>query len=509
MTLFNRFYHDGPWGHDHDDDDDHDLENNALWHADHIELISVGIDIGSSGTQVIFSKMYLARKGEDLSSRYICVHRESLYRSPVALTPYTEGTTIDTQKIAEIVDAAYAKANMHNWHVHTGAVILTGEAIRRENAQAIGEALASKSGDFVCALAGHKMEALLAGYGSGAARRSFEKQEKILNIDMGGGTTKLALCDNGKVTQTAAIYIGGRLVVTDEHGTVTRLDPGGEMIGKRVGLDLKIGSNVTAEDLQRMADWMAQAVVDAVLQRPLASEYDELYLTEMLEEIGPIDGVMFSGGVAEYIYEREEQSFGDLGLYIGRAFHKLMDKERFPWQVLPAGECIRATVVGASEYTVQISGNTNYISDLSLLPIRTIQVLKPEVTFGESVDSKAVADAIREHLHSFDIGIGEEEIALAFKWTGVPSYERFRALADGIADGLKERIEAGKHLVIVLDGDLARTIGLMLKEEKGVNNAIISIDGIMLQDFDYIDIGRMLQPSMTVPVTIKSLLFHM
>ena len=84
--------------HTHDDDTDHDhdhdvgpagaIEDNPLWQADNITLTSVGIDIGSAGTQVIFSRVRMRRMGEDLSSRYFVVGRDTLYQSPVTLTPY-------------------------------------------------------------------------------------------------------------------------------------------------------------------------------------------------------------------------------------------------------------------------------------------------------------------------------------------------------------------------------------------------------------------------------------
>ena len=211
--------------HSHDDDSDHDhdhdhdvgpsgpIEENALWQADNITLTSVGIDIGSAGTQVIFSRVRMRRMGEDLSSRYFVVGRDTLYESPVALTPYASEVRIDETAVGKIIEDAYAAANLHPDSVDTGSVILTGEALRRENAQAIGELLAEIGGEFVCATAGHHMEAMLAAYGSGAAKRSHDENSHILNVDIGGGTTKLAVVAHGEVEQTAALHIGGRLVV--------------------------------------------------------------------------------------------------------------------------------------------------------------------------------------------------------------------------------------------------------------------------------------------------------
>src|SRR5258706_1718946 len=202
--------HDAQSDHDHDDFEDGPLEENPLWIQDHVTLTSVGIDIGSSGTQVIFSKINLRRLAEDLTSRYYVVSRETLFLSPVSLTPYQSETRIDDTALKAIIDDAYRAAGIRAGDIDTGAVILTGEALRRENAQAISGLIADEGGDFVCAAAGHHMESMLAAYGSCASRVSSEGEIRILNIDIGGGTTKLALVEGGRVLETAAVHIGGR-----------------------------------------------------------------------------------------------------------------------------------------------------------------------------------------------------------------------------------------------------------------------------------------------------------
>ena len=239
--------HDGDADHDHDNfSSDGPLEDNPLWMADHVTLTSVGIDIGSAGTQVIFSKVHLRRLGEELTSRYYVTSRETLYRSPVALTPYLSEEHIDGARLGAIIDDAYAAAKLQPDDIDTGVVILTGEALRRENAQTIAKLLAEKGGELVCATAGHHMEAMLAAYGSGAARVSSDQRKRILNIDTGGGTTKLALVENGRVIATAAVHIGGRLQVVDERGQIVRLDPAGKHHAAQAGFSWSKGDVAVA-----------------------------------------------------------------------------------------------------------------------------------------------------------------------------------------------------------------------------------------------------------------------
>jgi len=264
---------------------------------------------------------------------------------------------------------------------------------------------------------------------------------------------------------------------------------------------------VDATDLEKVADAMADALFAAILARPLPDELERLYLTEPIADLGRIDGVMFSGGVAEYIYQREDRDFGDLGRRLGGAIRARIENGNLPWPVLPAGECIRATALGASEYSVQLSGNTSYISAPGvLLPRRNLQVLLPPFVCEETIDPQKLAAAIRSHMTAFDVD-PDREIALALRWTGMPSYERLSAFAEGIKRGLAERVARKQPLFIMLDGDVAQTLGHILRDELHVESEMLVIDGVVLWDFDYIDLGRIRMPSYTVPVTIKSLVF--
>jgi ethanolamine utilization protein EutA len=486
--------------HEHDDEASHPLEDDPVWQQDNVSLHSVGMDIGSSGTQVVFSRLHLRRIGEDLTSRYVVVERETLYRSPVSLTPYADEEQIDARALGSLIDDAYGAARVDPGDIDTGVVILTGEALRRRNAQAIAGVLAERGGELVTATAGHHMEAMLAAYGSGAARASYDSGGRLLNVDIGGGTTKLAVVDRGQVVATAAVHIGGRLQVVDEQGRISRLDPAGREHAARAGFDWRLGDVVAPGELEQVAERMADALLAALNGAP------ELLLTTPLGPLGRVDGVLFSGGVAEYVYGREDREFGDLGAPLGRALRKRVDEGALPFPLLPAGECIRATALGASEYSVQLSGNTGWISDPdALLPRRNLQVVRPAYDLADEVDEAAVAQAVRRHLVALDATASD--VALAMAWSGLPSYDRLLPFARGLRDGLGDRIAEGRPVYVMLDGDVAMTLGRLLREELGVANDLLVVDGLSLRDFDYIDLGRVRHPSRTVPVTIKSLVF--
>jgi ethanolamine utilization protein EutA len=352
------------------------------------------------------------------------------------------------------------------------------------------------------------MESMLAAYGSGASRVSHDEDKRILNIDIGGGTTKLSVVEKGHVIATAAFHVGGRLQVVDDKGMIVRLDPAGRYHARQAGFDWHKSDVINTKLLDKVADVMADEFVAALMQRPLSSAISHLYLTDPILDFGRIDGIMFSGGVGEYVYGRETRDFGDMGLRLGQAIRRKIDEGALPWPLLAAGECIRATALGASEYSVQLSGNTSYISKPGeLLPRRNLQVLQPAFECQDIIDSAALAKAIKTHFTGFDLVEGEGEVALALRWQGPPSYERVAAFAEGIRHGLANTIERRKPVYIMLDGDIAQTLGAILREELLVESEILAIDGVMLRDFDYIDLGRIRMPSYTVPVTIKSLVF--
>ena len=484
-------------------------EQNPIWQQDNVKLSSVGIDIGSAGTQVVFSRLHFRRLGEDLTSRYVVARRETVYQSMVWLTPYIDDHQIDSARISALVGEAYRDARQRPDNIDTGAVILTGEALRRDNARELADALSARCGELVCVSAGHNMEAMLAAYGSGAARASHDRQARILNVDIGGGTTKLALVDSGQVVATAAFHVGGRLHVIDADGRLIRLDPAGRDHAARAGLSWSLGDTVEHAALDLVAEKMADMVIAAVATRPLPEPVRRLFLTEPIDDLGRVDAITFSGGVAEYIYGREIRDFGDLGRRLGAAIRARVAAGALPAAVAPAGERIRATVLGASEYSVQLSGNTSYISrPAALLPRRNLQVLRPGYTPGTPVDPDALAEAIRRHLVAFDVDETNDEVMLALGWEGVPSHERITGLARGIVSGLAGRIAAGLPVYIVLDGDVALTLGAILRNELDVINDLLVIDGISLWDFDYADLGALREPSHTVPLTIKSLVFN-
>lgn len=493
-------------------DHEHDADDNLVLDPrenTEVPLVSIGVDIGSSGTQVVFSRLLMRGPGEPLAMRRQAKSRETLFMSPISMTPFDDdGATINGVRVRAIVDRAYVMAGLTPDDVETGAVIMTGAAARRENAAAIMEALTEEGGELVAAVAGDHLEAVLAAYGSGAVEVSRREMSRILNVDIGGATTKFALLDCGRVAETAALRVGGRLVAFDLDNRIVRLEGDGAEHARRAGVQWRGGEVADKADMQQVAEAMAEMAIAALTLRPLPADVADAFVTEPLGDLGELDGIMFSGGVAEYVYLREKRDFGDLGWRLGRAIRRAFDEGRVAVPLLPAGECIRATALGASQFSMQMSGATSCItSHAGLLPRRNLPALMPPYDFSGPLDADAIADAIRRHRVLFDDDDPGREAAFAFRWRGAPEYARVRALAEGLRDGLSDRVAAGTNLYVMLEGDAALTLGAILKQELKLPNDILVLDGITLRDFDYVDIGRIRMPSGMVPVTVKSLVF--
>jgi ethanolamine utilization protein EutA len=506
--------HDNPFEHAHDPDEirlasiaESNNPGHDFYHHENIELTTVGIDIGSSTTHLMFSRIHLQRMGELHSSRYVVVEREALYRSPIMLTPYTADNAINTQRLEAFVDEAYKEAGYTPEQIDSGAIILTGEAVKRTNAHAIADLFADTAGKFVCASAGHNLESILAANGSGSVNASRHPTQTVLNVDIGGGTTKFALVRDGEIIETAALNVGGRLVATDQSGNIVRIEPAAHVVADRLGIDLQLGGTLSDTHRNQIADALAESLMEVIQRAPRSEQTQELLLTPDLTSSLPVDAMVFSGGVSEYVYEREERDFGDLAKSLAEALKCRMAEQDIPAPVQPATECIRATVIGASQFTVQLSGNTLSISDVNLLPFRNIPVLLSKLPEEVEVESVDVTQKITAAFSRLDLVEGEQQVALAFEWDGLPRYSQLRKIADGIVDALPNTIALGRPFVLAFTGDFAKIVGETITKDIGLGNPVVSIDTLYLQEFDYIDIGEMIYPARVVPVVVKSLVF--
>lgn len=491
--------HDAAFSHDHEELHRRAVDMDGL---EKLTLTTVGIDIGSSTTHLLFSRLTLRREGARHSAKFTVSDRQIIWASPILLTPYLSRTVIDFEQIKEFIHNSYHSAGVSRADIDTGAVVITGEALKKENARPIIEYFAHDSGTFICASAGPHHEALLAAYGSGAVRLSKVSTSRILNVDIGGGTTKLSLIVDGEIVQTAALNIGARLLAFDQELRVTRIEDAGRFFANKAGVSIDVGDQVEPETLDRIGVLMGQTLIDVFRTSGGANVARELRVTAPLEAfdgIHNVDYLVISGGVSEYVYSNTEHSFGDLGPALGRTL-------RTYFNTLPSGtllrpaQGIRATVIGASEYTVQVSGATSYFTSTDNLPLFGYKVIRVKHSERNRF-SQNLSDALRK----FDLDCYGPRLVVALSVTGPLDYEVLQEVANGLAELAQGAPEC--PLLVVIEQDIARAIGNILTNEMKLVNPLICIDGIAVGDLDYIDIGRPMSVMDVFPVTVKSLLF--
>jgi ethanolamine utilization protein EutA len=477
------------------------------WDVENVELTTVGIDIGSSTSHLMFARVHLQRLAQGLSSRFVVVDRRVLWRSPVLLTPYLADNSIDADVLGGFVRECYAQAGFEPSAIDSGAVVLTGEALKRRNARAIADLFAAEAGTFVCASAGHHLEAVMAAHGSGAVADSRDHEGVRLHVDIGGGTAKLAVISAGEILGTAAVAVGGRLVALDGREVVRVEGPALE-VAEVAGVPLALGETLSEEDEERLVRAFADVLLTCIRGGGVPPGYPTDLLLVDDRPLGVVpDVISFSGGVGEYLYGHETQTFGDIAPGLAAQIRHALDAGELAMQLAGSRHQIRATVIGASQFSVQVSGNTVGLSGADVLPLRNLPVLFPDVSLAGDVDPESVAEAIRAAARRFDVADGHTAVAVALEWEGDPEYRRLRSLAEGVAAGLSAQRTAGQPVVVLLDGDVARTLGRLLVRELDVREPVVCLDGVRLEEFDYVDIGEVITPSDVVPLVIKSLLF--
>ncbi|MBQ7455735.1 MAG: ethanolamine ammonia-lyase reactivating factor EutA [Clostridia bacterium] len=461
------------------------------------QLLSVGIDIGTSTTQCVFSRLTLSNTASSFSvPRIRITDKKILYRAPTVLTPLLSGDTIDAPALEAIVRRAYTDAGISPADIRLGAVIITGETARKANARAVTQALSELAGEFVVATAGPSLEGILAGRGSGAAEISAQKGRRVLNLDIGGGTTNMALFSGGDPVADGCLDIGGRLLRFRPDGqTVLSFTAAMEKVARDVEIVLRAGEKLSDADRNRLAERMAQVLEEAACLRERTALYQSLVVEHGLPERLDAELFTFSGGVADCVYGLSQNSaeFCDLGEALGRA----VARSRFFEQgrVLRPTETSHATVIGAGAYSVAVSGSTIQFKNVRL-PMTSLPV--GNVPFSSESDIPGLAAAIEDQYRIFD-----GECALYMRGIPAPSWQAVSAAAREIAKAMLPH----EPKVLILREDMAKALGQALARLWPENTPFLCLDGIELMYGDTVDIGEPLSGGRVVPVIVKTFAF--
>ena len=443
-------------------------------------LLSVGLDVGTTSTQMIVSELEIENQASSFAVPDMqIIRRKILHRGKVHFTPLLGQDQVDGPGVRAIVEEEYRQAGIRRADVDTGAIIITGETSRKENARAVLDAMADCAGEFVVATAGPELESILAAKGAGADGYSGETGQTVLHMDIGGGTSNLALIRDGKIVKTGCLNVGGRLLKFESNGKVSYVSPVLAAL-----CTLKAGDTATLAQVKAVTDWLVQALEMAAGLRQATPLLEQLWT----RECGPVwtefpkQAVLsFSGGVADCI-DREVPwlEYGDMGPVLGKAirYSRLCEG-----QYRLGTETIRATVIGAGCHSAQLSGSTVFCQNVSL-PLKNLPVVTLEA---------GNRDGMRSALQK------QEGLAvIALPGMTAPGYAQVKNLAEEIAASVRDDCA-----VVCLEQDMAKALGQALALRLGANAKILCIDRIKLTGESYLDVGAPVGPAF--PVVVKTL----
>ena len=478
--------------------------------ADKTAILSVGIDVGTSTTQVVFSKLQMDNAGGYFSvPRVAIVDKEVVYKSEVYMTPLKTDVLIDTDALRDIVAAEFRKAGYRPEDTDSGAVIITGESARKENSDAVLKSLSDFAGDFVVSAAGPDMESLIAGKGSGAWQYSMDHHCRVANLDIGGGTTNVVLFEDGENLARGCLDIGGRLICMNPQGIITKVSPAAAVMAQAAGVSVSVGDRCDGLKLTAVTRQMAAALnaylgvgtkdIDAILRQIKTPGSSDFPVPEKVQ------AVFFSGGVADLIYHESADTwaYGDIGVLLGRAIRE--SRLFTDFQKMEPGETIRATVVGAGTYTTTISGSTITYSD-DIFPLKNIPVIKLDEELQEACFAGETEPVIRRI--QWVLGQNDEEhFILAMPGKRNPGYMEMKRAAASIRQIMDRVQPPGEPILLVIESDIAKAMGQMIRQQPDLKRQVVAIDSIHVEDGEYVDMGKPMMNGMVIPVVVKTLIF--
>ena len=468
------------------------------------DILSVGVDVGSSTSHLVFSKIRKKKDERSVTRRFKIQQRHIVYEGNIIHTPLLDDKTIDINKLTEFFKAEYELAGIHPKDIQTGAVIVTGESARKKNARQIAAALSNDAGKFVAATAGPNFESLIAAMGSGAVARSEDLNKTILSCDIGGGTSNIAVIKNGQALSTSCISVGGRVLGVSSKGKIWRIDEPARVVMQHLGLNHTIGDHISKGEIKRIAATFGKVLFEVITGPAKSCLARQLIQTDDLQFPDRIDEYSFCGGVAELMYGGLNH-YDDIGRILAEQINALTPG--LTAAVVEPANKIRATVIGAGAYSLSISGSSCFMDDQIVFPIRNVPVIRVDVD-SSNLSFEHIVSQINAAFRRFDRIEGEDVVALYFKDPVQASYPRLELFARSIEAAHVDSIRNGLPIILIFGTDIACGVGNVIRRETDLKTNLLTLDELTLKEGDWVDIGEPLLAGQVFPVTVKSLVFH-
>jgi ethanolamine utilization protein EutA len=449
----------------------------------------VGLDFGTTTSRCVAAKARLSQNV--ISGRHEFSDVREVFRSPIELTPFTPAG-LDEVRLEQLLDEWLAAA-ARDEPIFGGGALVTGLAAQQPNSAALVELVRSRVSDVLVATAGDPcLEAWLAFQANAGPLSRAQPDRWVINLDIGGGTTNVAVGKGGEVSRTGSLFVGARHVEF-VPGTycIVRLSDYARSLLQELAIAARPGDSLSEQDVRRILDWQI-ALIDAAITgdraafaSPLGRMHEQVALDRLDEVREPI--FCLSGGVGELVYDILQgrplpttTAFGDLGIDLAQWI------AASPEWATRLGEgrqhAGRATVYGLLLYATQVSGSTFFLPDPALLPARDVPILG-------RVTSNSTAEQIRDILQLVARSATGGCVVVSL---GSGDASTVRLLGERIASAIRtSNIPRSTLLVLIVRENVGKALGGYVSQWGAIPVRLIVLDEIEPLDARFVRIGSL------------------
>jgi ethanolamine utilization protein EutA len=468
------------------------------------DVTLIGLDFGTTTSSAVIASARLARSAATGRCELTAIHER--FRSEMAFTPLDEEGLIDERRVEAMLEEWLTAGDVDPARVFGGGALLTGMTAQKQNAAAIVRLVRGRLGDALIATADDpRLESWLAFMGSCASLSRSHPQQLILNLDIGGGTTNLALGRDGQVQRTGCFYVGARHVrVVPGTYQIVALTKYARAILDHLKIHRDAGDTLTSSEVSAIVDahlLLLEAAATGttdVFEHPVARQHvqDPFVLETSEADVA----ITFSGGVGELIYASLDDRpwpatthFGDLGIELAQRIveSKVFGPHLRRLQPASAG---RATVYGLLRHTTEISGSTLFLPRPAILPLADLPI------FGswhrESTDEE-IAGVIGLVRHSPRGGC--VQVSLRTRDTAI-----VKAFGMRLAEVLQRAgFPSDLPLVLLVRENLGKILGSYVTRWGALPLNLMVVDEVAEKDAQFVQIGT--PHGQVVPVSFYGL----
>ena len=465
-------------------------------------VILLGLDFGSTTSSALIASAKVARSSATGHMQLDDV--QVIYKSEPVFTPFAN-QNIDTEKVTKLISLWLKESGVKVAEIFSGGSMITGLAAQADNAAALSKLIIEKVGESVIATADDPcLESWLAFMGSCGALSRYHADATILNFDIGGGTTNVALGLNGDVQGTGCYFIGARHFQFEPGSyRLSAISAYGKALLEAFNINKKVADTLNSNEREEIITFYINALESIVLEDkgffkvPLAEKHAQVSLN-LPPNLNP--KITFSGGVGELIYKivaNETLSsctfFGDFGIDLALAISRsaLLSADLKTYVPEHKG---RATVVGLTLHSTEISGQTIYLPNPNVLPLRDVPIIAKLAPNSPPQQWRSVFALAATRAQGVCIQISACNNSL----------EQIKVLASHIKYTLKANIYApSQPLVILVEANIGKALGNYICDWGQLDYNLIVIDELALRDAHFVHIGSIHQGM--IPVSFYGL----